>query len=715
MRVALFIRELHPSTNVFGQRAPSCRRVPPFKPPALPPSLPTVTCRHAARKPRAFRRRPNTTPTNPPNARAARGKRSLGTCRTFFKGRLCGYICDECPEPLSRVKVRLYRVREGRNVTALAVASPKDTFAILDDEQVREKESLLLAEAETDGEGNFSFELDDKQRYSGEPFEIDVYCGNVPHGLKPRNGPPPPVQFSITTVQPMWRRSTAGPVAIFEYCVPARYWCTVLARRRLWVICGRLTTCEKPRQPIAGAEVEAFDADWLQDDSLGTATTHADGRFHIYYTRPEFEKTIFPWINVELFGGPDVYFIVKFAGAPILTEGQAEGRSKGRANAHTCLCVELCTDTLPHTPPEKTPHWVRVADRFNVVDDLAHPNDNFLPEGYAGSPAEAYVFGGSLMLNGNCPLKNLASPTHGLKYRFLAAEWGYSGTGPRPGALPDVPPSAPPAEPDATWKVVTGGLTNVGDVYYNDGFNPNAHTIVQVVPDINGWIQLDGLTVAAPLFGGGTTPVTLSDDPITGNWLRTDNLLLMDTVPLSGTTVPPAWAGDRKNAGRSLTDPEKAIIHRFSILFQVRDVVSGTDIYTEFLDSIIFDNSTPVGFVNIEELMSDACKPIMSGPAASINVRYTVDHTHLRYFHLWIKNNSGIVHNEASMPGGDFTAGAFFFRGGASGPTDPPNQPGGFNVDISGDPVCAYALKLRYATRHYVTGEIPDEVLYCIE
>jgi hypothetical protein len=92
-----------------------------------------------------------------------------------------------------------------------------------------------------------------------------------------------------------------------------------------------------------------------------------------------------------------------------------------------------------------------------------------------------------------------------------------------------------------------------------------------------------------------------------------------------------------------------------------------------------------------------------------------VDHPHLRHFHMWIKNNPGIVHNEASMPGGDFAPGTFFFRGGASGPPDPPNDPGGIPVDISGDPPCAYALKLRYATRHYLTGEGSDEVLYCIE
>jgi hypothetical protein len=634
----------------------------------------------------------------------------------IFKGRLCGYICDECPDPLSRVTVKLYRVRDGRNVTTLAVASPKDTFAILGDEQVSEKESLLIAEAETDEHGNFSFELGDGERYNGEAFEIDVYCGNVPRGLKPRNEPPPPVQFSITTLQPMWRRTQDGAVAFFEYCVPARYWCAVLRRRRLWVICGRLTTCERPQLPIAGAEVEAFDADWLQDDSLGTATTHADGRFIIYYTRPDFEETLFSWINFELVGGPDVYFVVKFAGTPILKEGQAQGRSPGRSNAGTCLCVELCTDKVPHTPPEKTPHWTKVAGRFNVQDDLLTPADNFLPEGYAGSPAEAYVFGGGVMLNGNCPFKNAAAPTHGLKYRFLAAEWGFSGV-PGPGVLPDVAPPPAPAEPNATWKVVTAsGGTWVGDVYYNNGVNPFAKSSIYVSPDAGGWIQLDGLSVALPLVGGGTTNVVLSDDPLTGNWVRSGNLLAMNTAPLTGTHTTPAWAADRAEAGRSLTDAEKARIRRFRVVFQVRDVSTNTDIFTDTRDSIIFDNSSPVALVNVAELLSNACSPIMSGPTASINIRYTVDHPHLSYFKMKIRNNAtDPVHDSPTLPGGSFTAGSFFFRGGASGPADPPNQPGGVSLDISSDPPCAYTLELFFHTRHYLSGQGERDVLYCIE
>src|SRR6266568_3345953 len=97
------------------------------------------------------------------------------------RGRLCGYICTECPEPLSNVTVRLYRLRKDQPVVALAVADPKDTFAVLDGKQVSAKASSLLAEGQTDEEGRFTIDLGEGKDYDGGPFEIDVYCGTVPH------------------------------------------------------------------------------------------------------------------------------------------------------------------------------------------------------------------------------------------------------------------------------------------------------------------------------------------------------------------------------------------------------------------------------------------------------------------------------------------------------------------------------------------------------
>ena len=72
------------------------------------------------------------------------------------------------------LKYRLYRIRGEQNTTALAVAAPKDTFAILTDEQVRAKQSALLGEFDSDEAGNFTAVLGEKQQYGGEAFEVDV-------------------------------------------------------------------------------------------------------------------------------------------------------------------------------------------------------------------------------------------------------------------------------------------------------------------------------------------------------------------------------------------------------------------------------------------------------------------------------------------------------------------------------------------------------------
>ena len=139
---------------------------------------------------------------------------------------------------------------------------------------------------------------------------------------------PDPIQFSITTLQPSWRNTDAGLVAAFEYCVPARYWCDIRRRFRAWTICGIVVDC-KTGAAISGVNVKAFDTDWLQDDALGMGTTDGAGKFRIDYLPIDFERTpLSPLINLELFGGPDVYFRVETpGGTALLTEPRSQGRT----------------------------------------------------------------------------------------------------------------------------------------------------------------------------------------------------------------------------------------------------------------------------------------------------------------------------------------------------------------------------------------------------
>src|SRR3954453_16010081 len=97
-------------------------------------------------------------------------------------------------------------------------------------------------------------------------------------------------------------------MAAFEYCLPNRDGSEVRRRFGAWVICGMVTDC-KTGVAIAGVKVRAFDADWLQDDDLGSGTTDGAGKFRIDYLPIDFKQTpLSPLISFELIGGPDIYF-----------------------------------------------------------------------------------------------------------------------------------------------------------------------------------------------------------------------------------------------------------------------------------------------------------------------------------------------------------------------------------------------------------------------
>src|SRR3954465_2810915 len=106
-----------------------------------------------------------------------------------LKGRLCGFLCDDCDEPLAGLTVRLYRPAAAENLIELAVAAPHDTLAFLSDDDVAEKADRLLGEAQTDAVGGFGVTLADGA-YRGGPLEIDLYCPTVPRPKVPRGSKP---------------------------------------------------------------------------------------------------------------------------------------------------------------------------------------------------------------------------------------------------------------------------------------------------------------------------------------------------------------------------------------------------------------------------------------------------------------------------------------------------------------------------------------------
>jgi len=626
-----------------------------------------------------------------------------------LKGRLCGLVCDECEEPLARVGVRLYEAEAGDQLAARAVADPKETVAILTDAQAKQRASGLLAETTTDDQGAFSVELDEK-RYNGGPIEIDLHFETVPRPRTSKKAKP--LQVAVTTLQPAWRQSEGGSIGVWQYCLPNRLWCLILSRFGVWTICGHLRTC-KDKKPIPGAIVKAFDADWLQDDPLGSAPTDFDGHFLISYLRDDFEKTpLSAWgINFELFGGPDVYFSAELGGSAILQETQADGRKPGRQNVGPCLCVDLCTDKVVVGDPETVPHWLQV-EVFDIHPTPGTLGSHFSVEGYAGDPTTgAYVFAGGVTLKGNCPLTNIATGNP-LEYRFKIGEWTWSGT-------PDDPTTLPSVAPGSLAPVTQIASTHVGYVFYTDGngFAASFPVDVGATDNVDGWIKLQGRPVTVPMYNPpGSTAVINIDHT---NFIRTFDLFVLNS-PAITTAHPAKLPGllPHADAGRSLTTTEQEPIRRYALAFEVRDAVTLAALPGDQLDSVILDNSPVIVQLDLEELRANACNPLAG--AANAHILYTVDHPHLRSFNVTIANNGGQVHPPpafsgsptTAMPSGAFVAGDFFFRGGAGGPHLSTGN-GGVPVPIGADPSCAYVVTLGWQTRIWNDPGHSTPILYC--
>ncbi|HEY2711832.1 MAG TPA: hypothetical protein VGI60_04895 [Chthoniobacterales bacterium] len=594
-----------------------------------------------------------------------------------FKGRLCGYLCNECFEPLAKIKVRLYRLRPEQNATRLAVAEPKDTFAVLNAEQLRAKEKSLLGEFETDDAGNFTAELGKETKYEGEAFEVDVYCATVPRRL-PEPPPKGPVQFTITTVQPQWRERESSLVAAWDYCLPQRFWCYIRSLFDAWVICGRVTVCATG-EPAVGVKVLGFDRDWLADDPLGFGVTDANGNFRIDYLGANFRRGT--WINVELFGGPDVYFRIESAsGDVLLNEPPSQGRTPGRENIGTCFCVDLC---VKEAPVVKHAWFTRVGD-FALYSDINFATDGLTthaaPFGFPGAHGgPGYGFFGNLKFVGDCPTTHPSggdpmryrfryeSPTSGGLQPVTAANiiavvvgsrpimWDVFGAGPiltsQPiyvapsGATP--PGATPPPSP------LPPGGTPWGPI-------PPA----VLVPDANGWVTMDPATTNQGFSG----PLVrfVSESVVPGG-----------AAPSSGPGVAPA-------------SPENGTMLR--IVFEAEPVGGPTissPTLTNELTKLYVNNWSDVNDIGLTEFTGMGNTPC-SGLTTDLHIMYTADHELMAAWSLGI-STAATPNPVPVLPSGNVPRGA-----AATLP-----------LNISTWPPCSYTVSL--STRRLLTdGEIED-------
>jgi len=497
----------------------------------------------------------------------------------LFEGKLCGYLCKDCSEPLSNVKIKIYKSRKDQQVVELVAAKTKKTFGLLTNEQVADKSKYLLAESETDEYGKFSITFDDKKKYNGEAFEVDV-CLDTVSGYKGK--PVEPVQFTVTMLQPRWRETGNGAVAKWEYCIPARFWCAIRARFDVWVICGTVSSCVN-NAPVAGVRVKAFDVDWIQDDPLGDAITDASGRFRIDYTGNDFRQTPFsPFINLEWTEGPDVYFHIETTtGAPLEVESRNAGRAPDRENIGPCYCVSLCLSGETELPePTTIPLFTNVG-KYKV--DANPVDSDFTNDGTTKSGG--YVTG-VIPLIGIIPDGTAAEP---VEYRFRYAKHP---------ALSTVY--------DADGTII--GRTKIGRLEY---FAWDAALSVWVVKAADYYVNHSGSPDVSIPQSGGPDLVVLLNKPVaadgwirvptenqlypggTGRFVPSERLANFDTRKLTNESFDltvlspplPLKAGDSVPAGKRSEAPE------YRLYFEARKVATMAAVNSNTLDNIAMSNT----------------------------------------------------------------------------------------------------------------------------
>lgn len=561
----------------------------------------------------------------------------------IFRGRLCGYLCSDCQEPLANQTIRLYRLDRAPGDDP----SPKRDFRVLSEEAQREKANRLLAEATMDEDGRFEVRLGDGQTYDGGPFELDgVVERVVGQDESPRDAEP--VAFTLGVVQPEWEEQENDLVYVFRYCIPFRFWCALRALFDAWVICGRVRSAEDG-SGVGGVTVEAFDADWLQDDALGSAVTSGSGHFRIDYSSADFRPTPFsPLINVELQSGPDVYFRVTTAGgADLLAESQSAGRATGRENIGPCFCIEL---RVPVPGTNDNPQFIWIGD-FNIGADL-DPTTGLTNKAKSGHGGPDFGFYNAPKLGGYVPKQRPGTslPTF---YRFLFQVGGGAET-PITGGFVNTP-----SNPNDGLVI---GSREVSWDTFGSG-DPGAMAFQDII--------LRGSGTASGADTLPTPPATLPHGPVpphilipdAAGWVRVDqechdggfygDLMWFN----SNAAVPGGNAAEPGDtAGNGPSNPKNGA--PVTLIFETATDPADTSTYErQTLEAHVLVNN----WVEHRQLQlvkptagggttTDPCAPV-SG--SSVDAEYTVDHELLRSWSLRLSANNGWSPPPPSGPGPD--------------------------------------------------------------
>lgn len=623
----------------------------------------------------------------------------------LFKGNLAGFLCTDYKEAIGHNKVLLYAAAEPDQAIEKAVANTKDTFRLVSDKELADRRKLLIKTVETDAEGNFEFELDEKQ--SRQAFDIDFICGTVSHSI-PVKPPKKAPQFHLTTLYPEWRSNKDQSSYFFrwDYIIPAKWWCYIRGHYfDAWTILGHMYICDT-KTPLPGIQVTAMDADFLTDDNLGSDVTDANGFFRIDYTSADFKRTFLsPLLNIEtdpsflsFVSGPDVYFTYAYNGSAI----QGETRANRRNNVSFCLCVNLCLKDFKAPETTIPASFTKIGNNGNhyINETVGSGSTNVIAHS-TGKTAASQAFFSYISLRGNLSKKLNNMP---LEYSFETIETTGPGT------------AANTAIETGTWKKVTAaqlGHAEIGNYITAtpwDLLNPITE-IPYVVNsstgmDASGWIAV----------------------PQAGDFFPNTNgqLLVFNTGSLNAATV----SMDGLIQGQSVTTKAPLQQNRFFKIRMIKrqagnpltEVIAGVSnaiamFNTKYEDMPKHGSWMPkkateygVACLDIQEMIggggSTGCTPIID----AIHVNYTAANP-----------NMGAVRLELFGPGGPYTmqnvapAGNVAETHGTA--TTLVSQATGLPVSITSLSKCAYTViltaPLKMTNGESQHSDIDDWLSFC--
>ena len=482
--------------------------------------------------------------------------------------------------------------------------------------------------------------------YQGQCLDVYARINSVPlpnHSVK-KVPLKPPVCLYLGKYRPI----RLGDTWYLLVMIPQQVWCDIKRLADAWTILGRVVT-DDTGDPLGNLTVTAFDTDIFQHDNLGTDVTAGNGFFRIDYLGEDYRKGIL--INIELIGGPDIFFEVKDSGGgDVYIESPSRGRSTDRKDRGPCFCVELRAQVREEdAPPVGVTAWTGIGEDFSIPDSLTLKD--FDADGYAGAPKYAITgvpkMAGSItyVAPNTAPVtgfvSNLGNP---IRYRFLISELPTTNT---------IPPTKVP-EADFT-RIVGAGPAQDVDLFYTF----KAGEIVRYSPykkldvmgtidevDSEGWMDLNKsllrvfMNPAEQDLAPGEPPLTPADmSDFIFSWSR-GSLMRINTRKLTTVTdvTPSVTAGQAVDPAKMMT------IEKYAIRFEVKafndTAVTSVPMpgHGTQLDAIIINNTREVRSVAMTEHQSEtACTPL----SGDIHVAYTVHHPHIMDARLTVVSNDG--------------------------------------------------------------------------